>query len=63
MSKGISNIEIEKSFKVMDNDNLNETFLGVYFSLCLSKWFLEKNILSWFQTRTEETKAGHIGDV
>ena len=30
MSKGISNIEIEKSFKEMDNDNLNETFLGVY---------------------------------
>ena len=30
MSKGISNIEIEKLFKEINNDDLNEDFLGVY---------------------------------
>ena len=40
MSKGISNTEIEKSFKEINND-LNEYFLGVYpsdrFILCGEK--------------------------
>ena len=30
MSKGISNTEIEKLFKEINNDDLNENFLGVY---------------------------------
>ena len=29
MSKGISNMEIEKLFKEINNDGLNENFLGV----------------------------------
>ena len=29
MSKGISNMEIEKLFKEINNDDLNENFLGV----------------------------------
>ena len=64
MTKGISNIEIEKLFKEINNDDLNENFLDVYPSdkinklIMFQKMMPGKNILSWFQTWTEATKAG-----
>ena len=30
MTKGISNFEIERVFKEINNDDLNENFLGVF---------------------------------
>ena len=69
MSKGISNTEIEKLFKEINNDDLSENFLSAYPSdqinkfITFEKMMPGKNILSWFQTRTEATKAGRIGGV
>ena len=40
MSKGISNIEIEKLFKETNNDDLNESFLGVYPSEKINKFIM-----------------------
>ena len=56
MSKGKSNIEIEKLFKKINSDDLNENFLGVYPSDKINKFIMfekmmpGKNLLSWFQT-------------
>ena len=69
MSKGISNTEIEKLFKEINNDDLNENFLTAYPSdqinkfITFEKMMPGKNIPSWFQTQTEATKAGRIGGV
>ena len=45
MSKGISNIEIEKSFKEINNDDLNENFLGVYPSYKLNKFIMFEKMM------------------
>ena len=69
MSKGIYNIKMEKLFKEINNDDLNKNFLGVYpsdkvnKSIIFERMMPGKNVLSWFQTRTEATRAGHIGGV
>ena len=70
MSKGISNIVIEKLFKEINNDDLNQFFFfGVYSPdkinkfVMFEKMMLGKYILSWFQKQTEATKVGCIGGV
>ena len=70
MSKGIPNIKIEKLFKEINNDDLNEKILGAYPSDKINKSIMfekmmpgKKNILSWFQTQTEAAKTGCIGGV
>ena len=69
MSKGISNTEIGKLFKEINNDDLSENFLSAYPSdqinkfITFEKMMPGKNILSWFQTGTEATKVGRIGGV
>ena len=45
MSKGISNIEIEKLFKETNNDDLNENFLGVYPSDKINKFIMFEKMI------------------
>ena len=45
MSKGISNIEIEKLFKQTNNDDLNENFLGVYPSDKINKFIMFEKMI------------------
>ena len=45
MSKGISNIEIKKLFKEINNDDLNENFLGVYPSDKINKFIMFEKML------------------
>ena len=45
MSKGISNIEIEKLFKEINNDDLNEDFLRVYPSDKISKFIMFEKMM------------------
>ena len=40
MSKGLPNIEIEKLFKEINNDDLNENLLGVYPSGKINKFIM-----------------------
>ena len=62
MSKGISDIEIEKLFKEINNDDLNNNFLGVYPSDKINKFIMfekmipGKNVFSWFQRRAEQKR-------
>ena len=68
MSKGISNIEIEKSFKEINNDDLNENFLGVYPSYKMNKFIMFEKMMPGknasfldFKHGFQRTKLGHIG--
>ena len=46
MSKGISNFEIEKKIKEINNEDINENFLGIFPSEKINKIFMfEKMIL------------------
>ena len=45
MSKGISNIHIEKSFKEINNDEVNENFLGVYPSDKINKFMMLEKMM------------------
>ena len=45
MSKGISNIESKKLFKEINNDDLNESFLGVYPSNKITKFIMFQKIM------------------
>ena len=45
MSKGISNIKIEKLFKEINNDDLNENFLGVYPSDKTNKFIMLEKMM------------------
>ena len=45
MSKGISDIEIEKLFKEINNDDLNENFLGVYPSDKINKFIMFEKMM------------------
>ena len=46
MSKGISNFEIEKKIKEINNEDINENFLGIFPSDKINKVFMfEKMIL------------------
>ena len=42
MTKGISNFEIERVFKEINNDGLNENFLGVFPSDKINKFMFER---------------------
>ena len=44
MSKGISNFEIEKVFKEINNDDINENLIGIFPSDKINKFIMfEKN--------------------
>ena len=44
MSKGISNFEIEKVFKEINNDDINENLIGIFPSDKMNKFIMfEKN--------------------
>ena len=44
MSKGISNFEIEKVFKEINNDDINENLIGIFPSDEINKFIMfEKN--------------------
>ena len=44
MSRGISNFEIEKVFKEINNEDINKNFLGVFPSDKINKFIMfEKN--------------------
>ena len=45
MSKGISNIETEKLFNEINNDDLNENFLGVYPSDKTNKFIMFEKMM------------------
>ena len=45
MSKGLPNIEIEKLFKEINNDDLNENFLGVYPSDKINKFIMFEKMM------------------
>ena len=45
MSKGISNIEIGKLFKEINNDDLNENFLSVYPSDKTNKFIMFEKVM------------------
>ena len=45
MSKGISNIEIKKLFKEINNDDLNENFIGVYPSDKINKFIMFEKMM------------------
>ena len=45
MSKGISNIEIKKLFKEINNDDLRENFLGVYPSNKINKFIMFEKMM------------------
>ena len=45
MSKGISNIEIKKLFKEINNDDLHENFLGVYPSDKINKFIMSEKMM------------------
>ena len=42
VSKGISNFEIEKIFKEINNEDINENFLGVFPSDDINKFIMLK---------------------
>ena len=46
MSKGISNFEIEKIFKEINNEDINENFLGVFPSDKINKFIMFEKMMS-----------------
>ena len=45
MSKGISNFEIEKIFKEINNEDINENFLGVFPSDKINKFIMFEKMM------------------
>ena len=67
MSKGIPNIEIEKLFKEINNDDLNEKFLGAYPSDKINKSIMfekmmpgEKVSFLGFKHRQKQPRRGAL---
>ena len=69
MTKGISNIEIEKLFKEINNDDLSENFLDVYPSDKINKLIMFQKMMPGKKypflvsnmDRSDQGGAGHIG--
>ena len=45
MSRGISNFEIEKVFKEINNEDINKNFLGVFPSDKINKFIMFKKLM------------------
>ena len=70
MSKGKSNIEIEKLFKKINSDDLNENFLGVYPSDKINKFIMFEKMMprkkySFLVSNTDRSDQGgtHWGSI
>ena len=52
VSKGISNFEIEKIFKEINNEDINENFLGVFPSDKINKFIMFEKMMPGKNTRS-----------
>ena len=61
MSRGISNVQIENAFEKINDEDINDNFVGVFLANGMNK-FIKESILLLLQTLIALTKTAPAGE-